>query len=80
MKKLIIIYMISLVLLMSEYLLNTSSFYILLLNIKNNFLQLNLSFTIKFMLAALGGIIITFLTINECVKRNSTIKLVKRES
>ena len=72
--------MISLVLLMSEYLLNTSSFYILLLNIKNNFLQLNLSFTIKFMLAALGGIIITFLTINECVKRNSTIKLVKRES
>ncbi|CAI3557849.1 hypothetical protein CNEO3_1120001 [Clostridium neonatale] len=50
------------------------------MNIKDSILQLNFNFAIKFMLAALGAIIITFLTINECIKRNSTIKLIKRQS
>lgn len=79
MKKLIIIYIASLLLLISEC-VNTSFFYIFILNIKDSILQLNFNFAIKFILVALGGIIITFLTINECVKRNSTIKLIKRQS
>jgi len=74
-----IIYTVSLLLLISEC-VNRSFFYIFILNIKDSILQLNLSFAIKFILAGLGVIIITFLTINECVKRSSTIKLIKRES
>ena len=74
-----LIYIISLLLLISEC-VNTSFFYIFILNIKDSILQLNFSFAIKFMLAALGGIVITFLAINEYVKRNSTVKLTRKQS
>lgn len=78
-KKLMIIYIISLLILISEC-VNSSFFYIFILNIKDSILKLNFSFAIKFILAGLGVILITFLTINEYVKRTSTIKLIKRES
>lgn len=77
--KWIIIYAIGLLLLISESLLNTSSFYIFLLEIKSEFLHLNLNFAIKFISASFGIIGIIFFIINEFVKRSSTINLVKRD-